>query len=647
MKSIFKLLGIFLFLFLGAFSVASAASVDLKGYAWGADSSPFGGVGWINFNNTSTGSNTSSGADYKVTFDRSTMKLSGYAWSEKYGYIKFGDFTEGNGKYPSGTPCKGGNNDDDKCNAQLVAIGAGYQLVGYARFCFVYQSGCSGTMRSASELGGYDGWIAFKGTNFAVSYGTSSNKFTGFAWGGGHSTVSNASYGEGSGWIKMNPTNGGVSCAVAAGADCLDDNDKPVVTITASPNPAKYNGNVTLSWTVTNIPNGCTAATSSNPANTTWDGYTPTGSSIASGSKNIGVITGPTTFTLACTYNGKTGTADVLVDLEAYTPIVTLTAPASKVYGESAQLDYTVTNIPYNCTGELYRNGTVVSGYDNISVTSDGTKSYVRSDSITINNNVITSNWEFRCTDSTPPSPARVGSATAKTTITVPTPQVTFNVKDTGTNSTTTIPCTNTGVTITYSTKDVKSGSCKAMVNNVGSDPDWGNSTSITENDSPTVHTVTTGAVTQTGNILYNLQCQKLDGALWTAGKQLARSCTSGSLAVTAASTCVTPSQMVDINYVGSGLTANTCTVSWKSAPNNKINQSSFNLHYTYPASNLTVGQTYTYTVSNCQESAYPNNTPLSQSATVDVKNTCTNPNPCTGSSYRCNPTKGPVFKEF
>lgn len=86
-------------------------------------------VGWINFNNTTTGSNTSSGVNYFVEFDRTTKTLHGYAWSENFGYIKFGGFTEGAGKYPVSATCEGTTNTDAACNAKLVKDGAGYKLV--------------------------------------------------------------------------------------------------------------------------------------------------------------------------------------------------------------------------------------------------------------------------------------------------------------------------------------------------------------------------------------------------------------------------------------------------------------------------------------------------------------------------------------
>ena len=648
MKSLLKVFGILIFVFLGTTSLASADTVDLAGQAWGADNSPFGGVGWINFNNTSTGTNTAVGStEYKVLFDRTSWELTGYAWSERYGYIKFGGFADT--EVPqSKTACQSNPNNqsqDGACNVHLVTDGAGYKLVGYARFCFVYQSGCSGNLRPATELGGYDGWIGFKTSGGSVTYSTGNREFQGYAWGGGSGSYSNGSYGEGSGWIKMNPTNGGVKCYKDGSiADCIDDDaDKPIVTITATPNPTSSSSDVTLSWTVTNKANGCSADTSSSPVNSTWDAYTPTGTDIDAGTLNIGTISEPTTFTLSCTYSGKKGSADVLVNLDVATPQLTLSAPTTVVWGQSAQLSYTVTNIPFGCKANIYKNGTKITNTD-IDITGDGTKTLVVSDTYTSTNVTATANWEIKCTDSTPPSPARTGSATARTTLDQTVPTVEFSVKDTGTNSTTTIPCSNTGVTIEYSTKDVIAGSCRAMIDGNTNNPDWGSSTTITENDHPTKHTKTTGAVTDTGSIIYQLQCRRLNGNLWTAGKVMNRSCTPGTLSVSTANMCVTPADNIDIAYSGSGLTSGTCERSWN---NTKINTSTFNLHYITSASNLTVGQSYTFGISGCQDSSNPSGSTLAQSVSVDVQTTCGTNTGCVGSSNRCNPGKGPVFKEF
>ncbi len=630
--------------------------VDIKGYAWGADDKPFGGAGWINFNNTSSGSTTNTGgnASYKVEFDRNDLSLQGYAYSENYGYIKFGGFTEGAGNYPVAAACKGGTNDNANCNAQLVAVNGGYELVGYARFCFVYQSGCSGNIRPSYELGGYDGWIAFKGSNFAVTYNTS-NVFQSYAWGGGHGTRGNSNYAAGMGWIKMNPSGGGISCYVTTiGNDCISDStDKPIVDIYTDNSDngttkVNYNTTFTLKWTITNIPNGCDAVTpTSTPNNSGWNNHSITGTRVASGSYTVtGGVSADTTFNLECTYTTEKGNDSEIIELNKFTPVVTLDPTSSITYGNSVDLTYKVTNVPFGCSGgaQLYTEG--VADGSPITITGDGTSTKEYTGTIT-KTPLATTNWEFRCTDSTPPTPNRIGSDTAKTTVIVPTPTMSLTVKDTDTNSTTNIPCTNTGVTITYSTKDVKTGSCKSMYIPAGAGSaqalsGWDTGTSITENDYPTTHTSTTGNITNTGGNVFYLQCQKLDGTPWTAGKSLTRSCTAGSLSVTGPS-CVEPTDMLNISYIGSGFDSGSCTMSWKTSPNNKINTTapnhSFNANYVYPASNLTVGQTYTYTVSGCQESAYPGNSPMSSSVTVDVQNDC-------GPGPTPIPRRGPKFKE-
>ena len=233
MKKFFIFFVFILFLFLGFNTVKAANTVTLSGYAWGADDATgsAAGVGWINFNDA--------GSLYAVEFDRDSWELTGYAYSENYGYIKFGGFSSG---FPSGqTACKQNqqNGSLNPCNAHLYKnSNGGYELAGYARFCFVYEKNCDGTLRTANELGGYDGWIGFSGSNFGVSYSTSDNEFKGFAWGGGSSDETNSEYAQGTGWIRMDPRDVGVKCDVAAGKDCISDNDKPIVSLTVSdPNP--------------------------------------------------------------------------------------------------------------------------------------------------------------------------------------------------------------------------------------------------------------------------------------------------------------------------------------------------------------------------------------------------------------------------
>ncbi len=664
MKKFLKSFILAIFLFTIA-QGASAASIDMKGYAWGADDTPFGGVGWINFNNTATGSNTSTGVDYKVQFNRTTKALEGYAWSERYGYIKFGGFTESGDNFPLAAACEGNTETDARCNAHLIQTSGGYQLVGYARFCFVYQNGCSGSLRPAYELGGYDGWIGFKGASFSVTYATSNNRFEGFAWGGGGSSPSSpSSYGQGTGWISVNPNGNatGVSCVIDtnfASSDCLSDNDKPIVTLTPSKSVVDYNEQISMAWSISNAPHGCTVSATSSNTGDAWHGNSsitaPTGNTPTSGTVTNITVTNGTTFNLGCSYGGETGTDTEIVTVTTYTPVVTwVNVPATANYNSTVTLTYNVTNIPNGCTGRLYGNGSQVGSTISVGT---GNRTY------TTPPLTQTTNWEFTCTDPTPPDPnTRVGYSTQQTTTMIlPNPVINLTAKDHDTNSTTIIPCINHGVDITYTiVSGAATGSCKALINGSNTDAGWGSGITINQNGSQ--QSLTTIPVTQTGTLVYQIQCMKADGTTpYTIGKQLTRSCdtTPGTLSVTAAKACyeIGVDLHADILYKGSNLQANSCTKSlnwndsmWTGNLSNFDNSSSFS-----PAL-LGVG-TYNYTMSNCKEENYPSNPALSpQTGTFQVKASgdhcvvsCTDScNPaCSNykSSLRCA-LKGPKFKE-
>jgi len=657
MKNLLKILFVLVLVFAGYNTVKAAAyncaydathkCVDLQGYAWGADNTPFGGVGWINFNNTTSGSNTSTGTDYKVTFDRWTKFLTGYAYSERYGYIKFGSF--GN-TYPNSNGCNIPSDavDDGNCNAQISEVNGSYYLIGYARFCFVYQSGCSGAVRPDNELGGYDGWIAFKGTNVGVTYNTSNGgTFNGFAWGGGSASKSNSNYGSGAGWINVSPSGGpgGVKCDTIAPIDCLDDNNKPIITITTSTNPVKSSDIVVLNWNVSNIYSGCSAfKASATPANSAWtNGVASTlpssSNGIKTGGVNVGNLSQTTTFSLSCTGDGNIGNTSLTVEVQTFTPIVTITnksSIATATYGSDIGINYSVSNIPFGCSiAKIYANG--IDTGTSITVNSTNTTA---TGSKTISNITQTTEWEFRCTDTTAPTPNRVGSDKTTTTVNVPNPNVTFSVKDKNTTSKTIIPCTNNGVKITYNigAGTVKTGTCYATINMSGSDPDWGSGTGIYE-DGQTVD-IETGQVTQSGNMIYRLHCQKVNGLPWTLGQQLTHSCAAGSLDVVDLDTdhCYEPGEIIDINYTGSNLVSGSCAKSWITGSANKINSSSFNEHYTPRAITGMVGNSYTFGVSSCKQSSDPNGTSLAKDVTIEVKatNACNppSPGPCTINNF-------------
>lgn len=694
MKSLLKIFAAILFLFAGMATNASAANVDMSGYAWGADSSPFGGVGWINFNNTSTGSNTagSPSTEYKVEFNQTTWELTGYAWSERYGYIKFGDSnsTFDLDEYPSDkTTCVTNPKNTSSygpCNVHVVDLGnnGGFQLVGYARFCFVYASGCSGTLKPNSELGGYDGWIAFKTSIGAVSYTPNGNSqgFHGYAWGGGSSSSSSSDYGEGAGWIRMDPNNvASIKCVNGSNnIDCLNA-DGPIVELYTTLNSGtktgkvaiRRNTDVTLKWDITNLTSTCTPVTSSSPANSTWDSYTPTGADIASGEKTITGVTESTTFTLSCTESGKKGSDDQIVEIDALKPVIDMSATqATFDYTQTADIKYSISNIPDGCKATLVNKNTNTAIFSNIDIDNNGgdpatVVSGTQAVTGLLGNPVV---FELTCT---PPSPHIPGDGSAslrpdETTV------IDFSVTDKTTNITNSsyiatgvIPCTNTGLDMNTSIKGVVIGSCKATTNGVSNISPWNNSISWSQTEEtnyPTITTKTISAITQIGDssspILYQIQCTPLSAATSTSkivkAIKMSRSCTPASLTMSAP-TCVQPGQDFNITYTGSGIQSNTCKKSGSGGFGGTISGGNpFTTTYTPIFSTTTStwsdGQTKTYTIDSCVDASNPNGTPLTETISIDVKTSCTSSlPPCTPTSRKACPgtgtNTGPIFKEF
>ena len=130
----------------------SSSPRSLSGYAWSSN------IGWISFKGSSP--------DYGVTLFGNNF--SGYAWSSNIGWIRFfkieGEVSPDGGD--SGVSLNGSN------------------VEGWARACSVFQNGCSGSLKSDSERGGWDGWIKMDPMNdptYDVRLEGSSLK--GFAWG--------------------------------------------------------------------------------------------------------------------------------------------------------------------------------------------------------------------------------------------------------------------------------------------------------------------------------------------------------------------------------------------------------------------------------------------------------------------------------
>ncbi len=129
---------------------ANAQSVSLSGFAWSdlPTSNTEVGAGWISF----------SGPGYNVVANTSTGDLSGYAWSSNYGWLSF------NSSDVSGCPSA-------PCQPNVnPSTGA---TTGWARFIAA----------PAGTTGVWNGWVHLTGSNYAVTYSSATQQFSGYAWG--------------------------------------------------------------------------------------------------------------------------------------------------------------------------------------------------------------------------------------------------------------------------------------------------------------------------------------------------------------------------------------------------------------------------------------------------------------------------------
>src|SRR5579872_6779799 len=120
-------------------------SVPLSGFAWSSlpsGNTPDQGAGWIAF----------SGPTYGVVADSTTGNLSGYAWSENFGWLSFNSADVAN--CPT-NPCQ--PNVDPSSGA----------VTGWARF-IAAPTGTSGP---------WNGWVHLSGSNYGVTYNSSSQQF--------------------------------------------------------------------------------------------------------------------------------------------------------------------------------------------------------------------------------------------------------------------------------------------------------------------------------------------------------------------------------------------------------------------------------------------------------------------------------------
>lgn len=301
-KNIFAFGVVFVFfLSLVAYGTVNSSVLDnVSGYAWSNYSD--GGMGWISFNCTS-GSDCNI-SNFGVNIDPNSGLISGYAWTPNLGWLKFGGL--------SGFPVGGGTTTD---NAKLT----GNNITGWARFCSVFVSGCSGALRSSTELGGWDGWVALSGTGYGVVKNGSA--LTGYAWGGPVNV----------GWINFTNVVFGLSTQNA----------------TLSLFPDSYSVgtpySTTLRW-ASNVGTLANCVASSSPVSPAWNGsvVNPTVPPAAPSSKVVSVPGDNTQYTLTCYDTANNNTAVVA------TTFVNRVNPLESVVLTHSGVNNNVTDLSWN-----------------------------------------------------------------------------------------------------------------------------------------------------------------------------------------------------------------------------------------------------------------------------------------------------------
>ncbi len=312
----------FFIILVGMFACAMPArastSDHMNGWAWSD------GVGWISTNCTeggTSGGNVCASSTYGVNVDYTTGNLSGYSWSDNIGWISF------NASATSGCPvgtCQAKING----NPQSPTYGA---LTGWARACSVFASGCSGSLTTAAQNGGWDGFISLNcsngntcGTsNYALTTNMTTGNITGYAWG---STVV--------GWVQS------YSMHILIVPVTVD-------VVTANPSGVPPNQTSVISWTSTGA-GTCFVTTATNTG--TWVGYTSTNLGVSGSFTSQPLTLAPNnrTFAITCTpLTGFVNASDsVTVGINSTAPFVTLTAnPTSVLSSGTSTLTWTSGNV--------------------------------------------------------------------------------------------------------------------------------------------------------------------------------------------------------------------------------------------------------------------------------------------------------------
>jgi hypothetical protein len=181
--------------------VFASTTDNVSGWAWSSN------IGWISFNCTNRSCTNS---NYGVNINPDNGVLSGYAWSSNLGWISF------NSSELTGCPqgeCIA-KVDLNSCSANSCP------LVGWARACSVFSSGCSGSLNS--NRGDWDGWLKLKGNLYGgiLDFQASPKEFQNYFW-GGNQTDSGWQGKAIIGWVSLNCQDRGI---------CSTSNYKVVTT---------------------------------------------------------------------------------------------------------------------------------------------------------------------------------------------------------------------------------------------------------------------------------------------------------------------------------------------------------------------------------------------------------------------------------
>jgi hypothetical protein len=248
---------------------AEAQAITFSGYGWSSL------IGWMQVQ----------GADYgiKATASGTTrINLSGYAWTSTLGWISFEPVS-----VSVCTPLMLAEQSGTiGCAPYIDMTGSGpYRVRGFARACSVFQSGCSGQLKSDVDRGGWDGYISLNSGNGPWGWTLSADKtkITGYAW--GDSVV---------GWLNIDATCTGCDITVVP-------NDSFTVAGCA-PSPAYI---PTFSWSTDPVAQSCTLVSPNGNSRTTVNSASQTNFTPV-GSNYVAPATGVGNYVLECTKGGVT-----------------------------------------------------------------------------------------------------------------------------------------------------------------------------------------------------------------------------------------------------------------------------------------------------------------------------------------------------